>query len=740
MSPRPSATPRLSVVLAVHDEQAYLSECAASVLDQGAGDVELMAVDDASRDHAPELLDELADRDPRVRVHHVAERSGPGAARNLGLELAAGEYVWFASTTDRIPPGGLATILRRLAAVRPDVLLVHHSIEEPLGEIRHGPHRELLIALADRDAWTLDERGEAADLAHHAWNKIFRREFLERLDVSFANGGCGELAVTWPALLAADRITAWAVPAYVRRRPANAVRDRLVEGSPFDVFARYEDVFAFLTRRGDATATQRRLLVDSMLRHELSLLRQVPGPERRDFLHHMSEAVARHGTPSASSGSGSLGRLRAGLIARDDHRALALLEDALDTRRAVRRHRAALVRNGARATRRIRRAGLEEGYRARRRAPLDPDLAVFAAYWYRGYACNPRAIFEKARELVPSLHGVWVVKPDAVAGLPPGVDYVLPGTRRYYDVLARASYFVNNVNFPDHLVKREGTVHVMTHHGTPLKWMGLDERLRPAPGKRQDFAALLRRCGRWDYSISSNAFSTVVWERVYPVPYESLEVGYPRNDALSTASDADVRRIRAELAIPSEATAVLYAPTHRDYQSGYVPLLDLGAVADALGSDHVLLARAHYFYEPDSRLHELHRQGRVRDVSRHPSIEELCLAADVLVTDYSALMFDYAVLDRPIVVHAPDWEVYRATRGTYFDLMEEPPGAVTSSAPELIEALGSRAAWSDGAGRLRADFRERFCSLDDGHAAERVVRRLWPEAAAAGQPEATLAR
>ena len=725
MSPRQPATPMLSVVLAVHDEQAYLRECAASVLDQGGGDVELVAVDDASRDHASELLDELAARDPRVRVHHLGERSGPGAARNLGLELAAGEYVWFANTTDRFPPGALATTTGRLAAVRPDVLLLHHSIEEPLGDIRHGPHRKLLVALADRDAWTLDERGAAADVAPDAWNKILRREFLERLDVVFENGGCGELAVTWPALLAAERITAWAVPAYVRRQPANAVRDRLVAGSPFDVFARYEDVFAFLARRGDVTETRRRLLADSMLRHELALLRHVPGPDRREFVHHMSEAVALHRLSGASSGSRSLTRLRAGLVAEDDFRALALLEDALDTGRAVRRHGGALVHNGRRATRRIRRAGLEEGYRARRRAPLDPDLAVFAAYWYRGYACNPRAIFEKARELVPGLHGVWVVSPDAVAGLPAGVDHVLPGTRRYYDVLARASYFVNNVNFPDHLVKREGTIHVMTHHGTPLKWMGLDERLRPVPARRHDFAALLRRCGRWDYSISSNAFSTGVWERVYPVPYESLEVGYPRNDVLATASEADVRRIRAELAIPPEATAVLYAPTHRDYQSGYVPLLDLGTVADALGTDHIVLARAHYFYERNSRLHELQRQGRVRDVSRHPSFEELCLAADVLVTDYSASMFDYAVLDRPIVVYAPDWEVYRATRGTYFDLMAQPPGVVTRNALELIDALRSRAAWSDDAGRLRAGFRERFCSLEDGRAAERVVRRVW---------------
>src|SRR5204863_148420 len=82
-----------------------------------------------------------------------------------------------------------------------------------------------------------------------------------------------------------------------------------------------------------------------------------------------------------------------------------------------------------------------------------------------------------------------------------------------------------------------------------------------------------------------------------------------------------------------------------------------------------------------------HSAGRLMDVSEHPSIEDLCIAADALVTDYSSIMFDYAVLDRPIVIHAPDWDEYRTKRGVYFDLMEERPGPVTSSEGELVEAL-----------------------------------------------------
>jgi CDP-glycerol glycerophosphotransferase len=103
-------------------------------------------------------------------------------------------------------------------------------------------------------------------------------------------------------------------------------------------------------------------------------------------------------------------------------------------------------------------------------------------------------------------------------------------------------------------------------------------------------------------------------------------------------------------------------------------------------------------------------------------------------------MFDYAVLDRPIVIHAPDWEEYRTRRGTYFDLIAEAPGIVTRTEREMIDAFHSGAVWGENSQGVRASFRERFCSLDDGHAAERVVRRVWLSRLEAAAEPATAAR
>jgi CDP-glycerol glycerophosphotransferase len=355
-----------------------------------------------------------------------------------------------------------------------------------------------------------------------------------------------------------------------------------------------------------------------------------------------------------------------------------------------------------------------------RRLPLRRDLAAFAAYWNRGYACNPRAIYEQLRESAPQVHGVWVVRPGVT--MPPDVDHVVAGSRAYYRLMARAAFFVNNVGFPDHVRKRRGMTVLMTHHGTPLKYMGLDQlddSVEP-----QQLARRFARWARWDYSLSSNPHSTQVWKRVYPGRYTTLEFGYPRNDRLVQASSSDVEQIRADLGLPADGRTLLYAPTHREYEPEFRQILDIGKLAAALGESWTILSRAHYF-NSDHPEAAAHGHAGVIDVTGHPTVEELYLAADILVTDYSSAMFDYALLDRPIVIFAPDWETYQVRRGTYFDLMSTAPGAVCRTPEELADVLSSGAFAAADADQARRRFRETFCPWDDGRAAERVVRRVF---------------
>jgi CDP-glycerol glycerophosphotransferase len=458
-----------------------------------------------------------------------------------------------------------------------------------------------------------------------------------------------------------------------------------------------------------------------MIWHYLRVLRhdnRVPRASRRRFFARMAESYRRYLPPAGYPLPGGAEGLRHRLVARGSYRLFQASELVQRLSKKFRRER-----RRVRLRTRLRQAAGRAYYRLQLRLPVDRSLAVYAAYWYRGVACNPAAIAAKAAELAPGVRGVWVVEANRVEALPPGTDHVVAGTLPYYRAIARAGYLVNNVNWPNRLVKRRGCTHVMTHHGTPLKKMGVDQLDHPGAVSDADIGAQMRRADRWDFSVSANAHTTIAWDRAYPCSYRTLEVGYPRNDRLATVTAGEVAAARERLGIAPGSRVVLYIPTHREWLPDGGRLLDVEQLAGDLGPGTVLLARTHYFHVPAG--YTPPSGGQVVDVSGHPVVEDLYLAADVLVTDYSSAMFDYAVLDRPVVIYAPDWPVYRELRGVYFDLMESPPGAVATDYPGLVDLFGSGAYEGEAAAAFRADFRARFCYLDDGGAAERVVRGVF---------------
>jgi CDP-glycerol glycerophosphotransferase len=730
--------PLLSIIVPVHNVQGYLRACLDSIVDQSFTDFEIIAVDDASPDHCPTILDSYAGRDARIRVLHLDRNVGLGPARNAGLDHATGEYVWFVDSDDWLAPGALAAVAAQLHRLAPELLLLDHDRVSWLGEHTPSGGADLLRSGQDGGCVTTADRPAFLSLFTVAWNKVLRRDFLARTGIRFDVGWYEDLPFTFPVLASADRIATLGRVCYHYRTRRSGGITQTRSPRHFEVFAQWSLTFARLDALGPRVPPALRVAIfDRMVWHLLvvqSLDVRLPPHTRRAFFHQLSRHFHAYRPAGAVDPPGWPDRLRRTLIARDDYaafRALRYLRIAASrlasSRVAMSRlglsriasSRVGLSRVGPRLVSTVHRPPIGRlAYPLLRRLPVDPNLAAYAAYWYRGVSCNPAAIYAKARQLAPQVRGVWLVDAAHTAEVPPGVSFVEAGSLRSYLLLARARYLVNNVNFPDFVHKRPGTVHLQTHHGTPVKVMGVEQS---DPGL--DRGRLVRRSDRWDFSLSANPHSTEVWARSYPCDYSTLEYGYPRNDRLALAGPAQVRAARDLLGLTGEETVVLYAPTHRDYQVGFQPLLDLDELAAALGPTHQLLVRAHYFYAGAPVL-----SVATRDVSGHPCIEDLMLAADVLITDYSSVMFDYAVLDRPIVIHAPDWDTYVRTRGVTFDLLAAPPGVVTTTTAGLADAFRTGAVWDDPATKARNNFRARFCALDDGGAAERVVRTVFAEA------------
>lgn len=718
--------PQISIVLPAYRVQAHLRECFESILTQSFGDFEVIAVDDRSPDACGAIMDEYAERDPRVRVFHLEQNVGLGEGRNIGLDHAVGEYVIFVDSDDLLAEGALWAIHERIEQVRPDVLFFDYARTYWWGKEQRNIYHHLFREPPPPDTFTLHERPSVLNIMMTAWNKAFRRQFLLDHGLRFARGYYEDLPVTYPVLMAAEKITLLdRVCYFYRQRRAGGAITRTTSDKHFSAFDQYEKIFAFMDAEGAGVDKFRPMMFERMMWHLFIILGRgdrVPRQLRHAFFNRMSEHYRRF-APRGFAPPPGLEGMKYRLVEKNAFRRFALLKLLNMTTQRARYLLRRAKREGRRRLGTLRTALLQGPYWFWRRFPVDQNLAVFAAYWYRGYACSPRAVYEKMRTMAPHVRGVWVVRKDAAESMPEGVPYVVPNTLAYYRVLARARYLVNNVNYPNEYVKRRGSVLIQTHHGTPLKTMGMDLARYPTGAAGMDMNALAARSRNWDFSVTSNRHSTEMWERAYPFEYETLEYGYPRNDRYYTATAEDVARVRKELGIAPGRVAILYAPTHRDYEQGFSPHMDFDRVARALGPNFVLLMRAHYWINAQQRLAQLEQDGLLLDVSSHPSVEDLALASDVLVTDYSSVMFDYANLDRPIVAHIPDYETYRTVRGTYFDLVEHPPGAVARTDDELIEIFRSGAWCGDEATRSRALFRERFCEFDDGRAAERVVRR-----------------
>ncbi|BCL30197.1 CDP-glycerol glycerophosphotransferase family protein [Streptomyces aurantiacus] len=373
------------------------------------------------------------------------------------------------------------------------------------------------------------------------------------------------------------------------------------------------------------------------------------------------------------------------------------------------------------------------------RLPLKKGLVVFESHLGRQYSDSPKALYEEMRRQGLAFEAVWSYTGSGPAGLPAGFPPDATLVRRwslpYLKALARAEFWVDNQSYPLKLTKRPGTTYIQTWHGSALKRMGFDEpqwklRTRHAQAEQQ------RVLDRFDRFLIRSEHDVRTLARAFRLKERTLlRVGYPRNDALVRARAREVETgarergpLAAELGIPDDRAVLLYAPTFRQHggrQRRFELPFDVERFADEFGDRYVLLVRSHYLNHvvlpPSVR-------GRVVDVSAHHDVTPLLALADGLITDYSSVMFDYALLGRPMFFFAYDYEEYvHEGRGTYFDLLERAPGPVARTEEELYVALASLDEQAVKYAEAREGFVAEFGEYDQGTAAQSIVDQFFSQ-------------
>ena len=344
--------PGISVVVPVYGVERLLPGCLDSILAGADPDLEVIAIDDASPDGSGQILDDRAVADPRLRVVHLDRNRGQGHARTLGLELAAGEYIWFVDSDDMVADGALAAIAKALAASEPDVLLIDWQSCYPGGRTEPNPAAALLAEVPSAGC-TLEEQPQLINLTMTSWSKLFRRDFLRSLGVSFASGIHEDILVTCAALLTADVIGAADQVCYRYRRQRTGSAMVTTSRGQFAVFDSYRRVFELLASRDAAGApvsdALRAAVFERAIWHYTTVLQTtglgvgrvglpglVPRAERRRFFGQMHEDFSRYRPAGYRHPAGPRGA-KLKLVERGAYRTYSLLEPLNQARVAIRR-------------------------------------------------------------------------------------------------------------------------------------------------------------------------------------------------------------------------------------------------------------------------------------------------------------------------------------------------------------------------------------------------------------------
>ena len=331
--------------------------------------------------------------------------------------------------------------------------------------------------------------------------------------------------------------------------------------------------------------------------------------------------------------------------------------------------------------------------------PVKDNVILFESSNGRNYTGNPKYIYEEMvrQGLDKKYKCIWSFQNPAIE--------IFDSRHQYY------------------LRKNKKTKYIQTWHGTPLKKLALDMEKVNMSGHqniekyRENFA---KNTSAWDYLISQNSYSSEIFKRAFAFDGEMLEIGYPRNDILiNENNETKINEIKNKLGIDKNKKIILYAPTWRDneyYDSGvykFATEMDFNAMKNALSDDYVLIVWEDY-------------EDFVIECNEMWDIQELYLISDILITDYSSVMFDYALLNRPILFFTYDMEFYKDNlRDFYFDI-NTVPGPLIETTEELVDFIknNTKEEYFEKYGDKYQAFKEKYNEFDDGNASNNIIKLI----------------
>ncbi|MDE0588566.1 CDP-glycerol glycerophosphotransferase family protein [Halocynthiibacter sp. C4] len=711
-----SRFPLVSVIIPIYKVAPFVRKCLQSVAGQTYGNIETIIVNDASPDESMVAVERSLGGVPQPNIINLTENGGLGNARNIGMKAAQGKYIFFLDSDDWLDPTTIEKAVAKAEIGQSQVVVVDFCRWE-FGKTSQAKNREPYRS-AKFDFIDPREDQSVLMLFNLAQTKLYQKAFLTENDFSFRCGVIYEdVDWTFRVMTTATRVSIVDEPLYYYRiaRPGSILASK--GDKHFDVIRQYQRVFEYLRENNkqeffDTTYSYALHAIYSVL----AISRRIRNSRRKAFFYE------------------------AQLMLRE---ACGVHEPKLGMRRSKRYDR--ILRKGSYFSFRLRKSkfirkivvkleGTSKQIKEKvtilhSKHPLIFDKlvhpvprgdVVFESYWGTQFSDSPKYIYEYIQKHHPDIKCVYALNRDVDAALPAS-DRVRRNSYDHRVAMLAAKVWINNNNYIFAKKKSSKQKFIQTFHGIPLKKVGIDLCGKSAD-QDTDYAALAERCALWDDVITAGAHHTETLRAAFQTKAAFHEVGSPRTDCLQDKQFQHEWRlkIRDEFDLAPSCKIVLYAPTWRAGSTdAYLSKTQLNRICDAVNEDAIVLYRGHHMAQKISR-----SDHKIIDATDYPDSQHLCAAADMLITDYSSIAFDFATTGRPALFYTPDYNEYEKQRGLYVNMPEEVADVTHSDFDGLLAASVKCLREPNYATKMNRIIVDKFLEAERPNSCNYVVQQL----------------
>ena len=704
--------PAVSVVVPVYNVEIYIRQCVDSILNQTFQDFEIILVDDASPDNSIAICKKFYGDNDKVKFVHHEKNCGLGITRNTGMKHARGKYIYFVDSDDFILPQALEKFYN--AAEKNNAQVVHSAgwydlnqdepepvLQENLKQEWDGYNQEGF--LTKNLIYRLENHWKTYRTWPMAWLHFCRRDFLEKNHLEFWDIISEDEPFCFELFCLTERYYILHEALYVYRRRSGSI----MKSTSLDKFEkairslvvgskRFEKLLDRIQRFDNYDAWRESItnvFFSRLYKHTLLFYNDPNiGAVRNAVIEETLTPVFGDNEPFVRYffNGFHLYRRQAEILSRSKNQLSAQMMSIFN------------------------------------RMEISDRKIVFVNFLGRGYGCNPKYIAEEILRQNLPFDLVWLVR-NLDEPMPEKIRKVLYGSLDSIYELATAKVIVTNIkNLLPFKNKKQGQYLIMTwHSGTGFKRGEKDaeEKLSPVYVEQSKLNSEMT-----DLMIASCQEQFDEFRRAFWYKGEILKCGLPRNDIFFNRSEELVANIRKTINIPADSQIIMYAPTFRDNPKilADVYKFDIEKLFKVLkkkfGGKWTLLMRFHPNVAATAFAKEsFNGSENVINVTDYPDMQELILVSDVLISDYSSVIYDFMISDKPVFIFAKDYDTYPKERGfkqTYFDL----PYKINRTEDELFTCIKTfNKTKSEPAIKKFLDDVKPF---DTGHASAEVVKRI----------------